>query len=251
MTRPPLMHLIATFVLALSLGTAATPLSAQDKPRIADGGILVFGATGQLGSEIVQALVKAGQPVTVFTRPMSDAKRLEGLTVTTLQGDVLNEDDVAAAFKAAKFKVAIDALARGRSGPEFYDISQKYISAWAKATGVTQVILHSSVGAGKSRAVYPEAAWPRMKDTLLAKEVGENHLINSGVAYTIIRNAVLPPHGTPATGKAKLYEGENKFGPVTRADLAALTLECLGNTICFNKIYHAVDETMPMPTARR
>lgn len=238
-------RLISALSLFLSLFLQPAAAFAQSAAPIADGGILVFGATGQLGSDIVQVLVKAGKPVTVFNRPNADMKRLAGLNVTTVQGDVLNEADVTRAFKAAKFKVAIDALGRGTSGPEFYDISQKYISAAAKATGVEQVILHSSVGAGKSRAIYPEANWERMKGTLLAKEAGENHLINSGVPYTIIRNAVLFPYGTAATGKAQLYEGETKFGGVTRADLATLTLGCIDNKECLNKIYHAVDDSLP------
>lgn len=234
-------------ILALAVVAIATSVGAQDAPAR----VLVFGATGQLGSEIVQALVKANKSVTVFVRPSSDNVRLADLKVAVLTGDVTNADDVTRAFKSAPFSAAIDALARGSAGPEFYDVSQRNISQAAKAAGVKQVILHSSVGAGKSRAIYPAARWDAMKETLLAKEAGENHLIASGVPYTIIRNAILPPHGTPATGNAKLYDDESKFGPVTRADLAQLTLECVGNPACFNKIYHAVDETLPPPQMRR
>ena len=238
---------IASLILSCStLGSWAGKAHAQDKPGpLKDGGILVFGATGQLGSEIVKALVGAGKPVTVFIRPSSDGKRIAGLNVSTIQGDVLKSEDVERAFKTAKFSTAVDALARGSSGTEFYEISQRHISTWAKATGVKQVILHSSVGAGKSIAIYPASMLPRMKDTLAAKEAGERALMDSGLTYTIIRNAMLLPDGTPATGKAQLYLGENKFGGVTRADLARLTLDCIDNTACTNKIYHAVDETLP------
>lgn len=237
---------LIAFVLVTGL-----PLLSAAHAATEHNDVLVFGGTGQLGSEIVKALVEAGNSVTVFVRPNSDLRRLDGIAVSTLQGDVLNEDDVASALKTAKPKIVVDALARGKAGVEFYDVSERNISKWAKTTGVIQVILHSSVGAGRSRAVYPEANWPRMKDTLMAKEVGENHLIASGVSYTIIRNAILPPYGTPATGKAKLYEDETKYGPVTRADLARLTVECVGHSACFNKIYHAVDDTLPIPQRRQ
>ncbi|MDX2142961.1 MAG: NAD(P)H-binding protein [Rhodospirillaceae bacterium] len=230
----------ACVVGLFALIAAAAPASAKD------GGILVFGASGQLGSEIVKSLVGAGHDVSVFVRAGSKAERLAGLKVTTVTGDVLKDDDVAAALKAVKYATVIDALARGEAGPEFYITSQKHIAAWAKATGVKHVILHSSVGAGASRAIYPAAMLPRMGATLDAKEAGEKALMASGVAYTIIRNAVLMPHGTPATGKAKLYDDEAKYGSVTRADLAVLTLSCIDNPGCANKIYHAVDESLPV-----
>ncbi len=248
-------RLITTVLLSFLSTACAFATAAQPAPAIKDGGVLVFGATGLLGSDIVQALTKAGKSVTVFVRPGSDFKRLanlnqDGLSISTLQGDVLNDGDVAKAFKTAKFKVVIDALARGKAEPEFYENSERNISKWAKETGVTQVILHSSVGAGKSKAIYPPQMWERMKDTLLAKEAGENHLIASGVKYTIIRNGYLPPYGTPATGKAQLYEDETKFASVTRADLADLTLGCVDNPTCFNKIYHAHDDTVQRPQPR-
>ena len=231
--------------LFFSAYAQTSPTYAQAPASKSEGSVLVFGANGQLGSDVVKALIATGRPVSVFVRPSADMKRLTGLSFKTLQGDVLKDDDVAAAFKSAKFSVAIDALARSESGADFYVTSQRNIVKWAQTTGVKQVILHSSVGAGKSRAVYPEAMWPRMKDVLLAKEQGENILIASGVGYTIIRNAQLMPYGTPASGKAKLYEGENKFGGITREDLARLTVECIGNPTCANKILHAVDESQP------
>ncbi len=241
-----MLRLVYRFALCGALAFQSAAVWAQASAATPANAILVFGGSGQLGSEIVKSLVGTGKAVTVFVRPGSDTDRLSGMKINTIKGDVLKEDDVAAAFKSIPFSVAIDALARGDSGVEFYEISERYISKWAKQTGVKQVILHSSVGAGKSQAIYPPAMWPRMKDTLQAKEAGENHLINSGVAYTIIRNAQLPVATTPATGKAKLYDDETKYGAVTRADLGQLTLSCVGNAACMNKIYHAVDETLPI-----
>ena len=45
----------------------------------------------------------------------------------------------------------------------------------------------------------------------------------------------------PATGTARLTEDTGAMGPITRADLAVLTMGCLYIEACFNKIYHAVD----------
>ncbi|MEO8225735.1 MAG: NAD(P)H-binding protein, partial [Gammaproteobacteria bacterium] len=72
--------------------------------------ILVLGGTGNLGAEIVRRLVDQGDRVTVFTRPGSDRARLEGLRVSYVEGDLLNEADVAAAFKGRHFQFVIVAV---------------------------------------------------------------------------------------------------------------------------------------------
>ena len=157
---------------------------------------------------------------------------------------------------------SIDALARtrneagrsldpNRSDGEFYEVSERYISKAAKAARVSQVILHSSVGAGESRKVYPVSRLAAMQPVLDAKGAGEKHLMESGVPYTIIRNAILRNAKPGDADNAKLYEDQAKFGMVTRTELARLTVECVGNKSCFNKIYHAVDEAMGLPAEVR
>jgi uncharacterized protein YbjT (DUF2867 family) len=170
---------------------------------------------------------------------------LTGQDVAYLTGDITVDADVEAAFKAADFRVVIDALARGDAEVDFYTVAGDNLARWAAATNVQQFILHGSVGAGDSRPAYPKERWPAMKATMAAKTAQENSVIDSGVPYTIIRNARLPGYGTPATGKAELFEDQLKFGQVTRADLARLTRECVDNTDCMNRIFHAVDESLP------
>ena len=236
-------NLLAALVMTLiPLMTTAAP---------ADGDVLVFGGTGQLGSDIVKELVAAGHSVTVFARPSSSRERLKGLSVSYVIGDVTVESDVEAAFKTARFSVVIDALARNDAPVDFYTVAGEHLAKWAAATGVQQFILHGSVGAGDSKPAYPKERWPAMKATMAAKTAQENAIIDSGVAYTIIRNAQLSQYGTPATGKAALYEDPMKFGAVTRADLARLTVECVENPERINKIFHAVDDSLPIRGGRR
>jgi uncharacterized protein YbjT (DUF2867 family) len=231
-----LRTLVALSLVYLPLSTIAAP---------ANGDVLVFGGTGQLGSEIVKSLVGGGHSVTVFARPSSDRSRLNGLDISYVLGDVLEEADVEAAFKAAQFRVVIDALARRSAAVSFYAVSGRYLAKWASATDVKQAILHGSVGAGDSMATYPVSRRAGMVATMKAKTDAENALIDSGVNYTIIRNARLSRHGTPGTGQARLYENQMTFGAVTRADLGRLTLECVDNPDCLNKIFHAADESLP------
>ena len=185
-------RLAALVCLVLPLACLAAP---------ADGDVLVFGGTGKLGSDIVKELAAAGRSVTVFTRPSSSRERLKGLGVSYVTGDVTVESDVESAFKTAKFNVVIDALGRSGAGVDFYVVAGEHLAKWAAETGVKQFILHGSVGAGNSQPVYPKSRWSAMKATMAAKTAQENSVIDSGVAYTIIRNAQLSRHGTPRHGQ--------------------------------------------------
>jgi hypothetical protein len=164
---------------------------------------------------------------------------------------VLTESDVEAALKSGPYRVVIDALARdGDTEPDFYIDSMMYISKWAKETGVSQVILHGSVGAGLSRPVYPQARWDVMGSTITAKDHGERHLMESGAPYTIIRNLVLLPADMSESGEAAMTTDQSKRGVVTRDALARLTMECLDNATCIDEIYHAYDDAIDLPPGR-
>jgi uncharacterized protein YbjT (DUF2867 family) len=209
---------------------------------------IVFGGAGQLGSEVVRALRAAGHEVTVFHREGSDLSRLQGLDYAEAIGDATREADVQAALAARRYDVVVDALAKGRSEPaSFYLVTHRAIVAAAKATGVKQVILHGSVGAGESRAIYPESRWPSMQEVLTAKDSAERLLIASGVPYTIIRNAVLRNDAPGVGEKAELTTDQKRFGGVTRSGLGRLTAECVLNSACTNRIFHAVDPQVVLP----
>jgi uncharacterized protein YbjT (DUF2867 family) len=211
-------------------------------PARADG-VLVFGGTGRLGAEIVKQLVNASaKEITVFARPTSDRSRLDGLDVTFLTGDALNEADVEAAIKSNDFRVVINAMAVTPSNPNknFYADGQINISKWAKETGVKRVILNSAVGAGDSSAAYPDRLRPMFGNILKDKEAAENDLLNSGLEYTIIRNYSIMPESTPITGTAYLTEDRMATGRIGRADLAILNVYCLDGYLCENKIFHAI-----------
>ena len=206
-----------------------------------DNDVLVFGGTGRLGAPIVTLLVEAGYPVTVFARPTSDRKRLEGLDIEYAIGDLLNVDEVVAAFEQGDFHFVIDATSRSGNEGVFYDDAMANILRGVSVGNVTQILYHGSIGAGDNMKEFPDIDFSRLRDVLLAKGRAETMLIESGTTYTIIRNGMVRLDGTPATGTADLIEDTSVNGPVTRADLALLTMECIGNKACFNRIYHAVD----------
>ena len=212
--------------------------------------VLVLGGTGKLGAEIVRLLVARGDHVTVLAREKSDRSRLKDVPVSYVTGDVLNDADVGAAFRGGRFAVVVTALLPPRSELHFYDRAMPMLVKHAKAAGVQQIVHQSAVGAGDSLGKVDTTGWdkvPGMLDRLKDQTAGEQALRNGGVPYTIIRNARLWPDGTPATGKAELTEDDSVLSPMTRPDLARVTVSCVGNPACLNKTYHVRDTTLAWP----
>lgn len=239
----PGMLLALALLLPTRPAVAHEPLAAQT--------VLVFGGSGQLGAEIVRELVEEGHDVFAFVRPTSNRARLAGLPVQLIEGDVRVEADVRRALESRHFNVVVNALGRSESDVGFYATSGRHIARWSQQTRVDQVILHSSVGVGRSAAVYPAERLGAMRALFAAKEVAESELLQGGPSYTIIRNAVLRDLAPGAKDGAELVPGDTAFGVVTRRGLARLTRECLRSSACENRVFHAVDSGIPWPEAAR
>jgi uncharacterized protein YbjT (DUF2867 family) len=217
-------------------------------PAGADDGILIFGATGRSGSEIAKILVNRGETVTAFVRPSSNRSRLDGMPVRFVEGDVLNPDDVAAAFKGKRYRVVIETLQERRGEPSPYVPALKNLTPWAKATGVSQVVIMSATGADHAPQDFPQINWAAFGETLKNQTEAEHILRDSGVGYTIIRIGAIisergkPPH--PPTGKSYLTEDLSKYAAVAYGDLIAQTAACVGAARCMNKIFVIADDTL-------
>jgi len=242
------LALVAGLVLAAQATAADAPAAV---PRPAEA--LVFGGTGQLGAHIVRQLVARGDRVTVFTRKGSSRARLDGLPVAFVEGDLLQPADIRAAFAGRRVDAVITAVRVQDGNPRFYATLMPPLTEAARAAGVRQFIHSGAVGAGANAARFPGSGWdkvPGLLDRLADQGVGEDVLRASGLPFTIIRNTRLWPDGTPATGKAALTADEGFIGPMTRADLAALTVSCLGKAECLGKTYHVRDDTLTWPPPR-
>ena len=231
-------------------GAGSGNASGPAEPAAGSSGVLVFGGTGQLGARIVKLLLDAGEPVTVFVRPASNRSRLEGLDVAYAVGDMLNESDVAAAFADGGYRAVINAVRAPITDTPFYNITSGHVAKHAKAHGVQQIIHHGAVGAGENMALHPDVPWdrvPGLKARMEDHATAERNFLDSGIATTVIRNSRVWPDETPASGNAELTEDQSVLSPITREDLAAMTMQCLDNPECFNKIYHAKDDTLTWP----
>jgi len=245
------IHRLVCLVVVLML--AGGPARAVDPPEATSRDVLLLGGTGGLGAEIARRLVARGDRVTVFTRPGSDRARLANLPVAYVEGDLLNAPDVAAAFRDRRFGYVVVAVRVEDGDPRFYATFLPALTTAAKAAGVTHLVHHGAVGAGRNAEKFPGLGWekvPGLLDRLKDQGTGEDIVRESGVPFTIIRNTRLWPDGTPATGKAVLTEDDTVINAMTRADLAELTLACLGNPACLGKTYHVRDGSLAWPPPR-
>jgi uncharacterized protein YbjT (DUF2867 family) len=250
LSRRWLPALLAGLLLAAGhtvTGGAAAPAGAA--PRT----VLVLGGAGQLGSEIARRLVDRGDRVFVFTRPGSDRSLVAGLPVAFVEGDLMEPDTIAAAFRERRYDVVISAVRVEDGDPHFYEKFLVPLTREMKAAGVSHYLHSGAVGAGRNAEKFQGLGWekvPGLLDRLKDQGTGEDIIRASGVPFTIIRNTRLWPGGTPATGKAVLTEDDSVISPMTRGDVAALTVGCIGIPACLGKTFHVQDDSLSWPPPR-
>ncbi len=226
--------LVAALVLAVASASAL------------DGPVLVFGGTAGVGLETVKVLRARGIPVTVFVRPTSDRTPLEPLGVSYVVGNALNEQEVTAAFSAADFAAVVSSLG-GRFGePRPEHIGNRNINNAAKAAGVQRVIQVSAINAGRDRdreKPGDDADWRAVM--FYVKIQGENHLMESGLDYTIIRPGLLRDEAP--TGNTMLTTRRDIDGSINRADVAQVIVQVLEDTTTIGKAYTLIDKNTERP----
>lgn len=218
-------------------------------PAAAEG-ILLLGGTGQLGARVAKLLVADGESVTVLVRETSDRSALDGVDVEFVVGDLMDETSVNAAFKGHSYRAVINTVRAPTQLAEFYLKSSTYIANAAKAAGVEQIIHHGAVGAGSNRLLHPAVPWtrvPGLEARMLDHGTAEEVFFSSGIPTTVIRNSRVWPDDTPPSGNAVMTEDRSVLTPITRADLARFTMECLDNAECYGKVYHNKDESLTWP----
>ena len=237
--------LVVFVMLTLKPNLPGSEFALQPVP--ADGGrnVIVFGATGKLGTEIVRDLREHGDQVTAFVRASSDRSQLEPLGVNFAAGDVLDPASVQAAFEAGNFDAAVATIA-GLSVPDLDRQGNINVADAAVAAGVQRVILISTVGAGDSRDAAPLISRLALARILPQKTAAEEHFRASGLSYTIIRPGGLPP-GVVPTGRGILSDDPSTMGFIKRPDLARLVVVVLYDDRTIGKTLAAVDPGLQRP----
>ncbi|MBN1373251.1 MAG: NAD(P)H-binding protein [Anaerolineaceae bacterium] len=193
--------------------------------------ILVTGGTGFIGQVLVRQLVAAGHPVRILLRPSKTSPRLpKGIPVEAAVCSLKDERGLRAAMKGVEGVYHLAGAEQRGSQADLQGVDiegSRMVSKVAAEAGVKRLVYLSHLGADRASA-YP---------VLKAKGIAERLITQSGVAYSILRSAlVFGPGDHFTTRLARLFkmtpfvflmpgEGHSMLQPIWIEDLVmALTL---------------------------
>lgn len=176
--------------------------------------ILVTGATGTVGREVVAQLVAAGEKVRALTR--DPAKARFDARVEVARGDLTRPESLARPLEG------VDRLFSLATGPELATQEQNLARA-AKKAGVKRIVKLSVWGAGEPKA-GTVAGW---------HTAGEKAIQAEGIPWTFVRPTFFMSNAAnwagTIKGQGKVFGawGDGKFPPVHPRDIAAVAARAL------------------------
>lgn len=193
--------------------------------------VLVFGATGTVGRELVRQALEMGHTVTAFARDPSKLE-IKHPSLEIIEGDVMDSALVDRAV--AGHDAVLVALGAGTKGQVRSTGTCNIIQAMQR-NGVRRLVCLSTLGVGDSRA-HLNFYWKYIMFGMLLRAAfadhvsQEEHVIRSGLDWTIVRPAAYTDgertgnyrHGFPATAKGLKLK-------ISRADVADFVLTQLAD----------------------
>jgi len=185
--------------------------------------IVVFGATGGTGSQVVRQALAAGHEVTAVIRRSGALAAQQRLQVVV---GALDEMDVVENAVRGQ-DVVISALGTDRKGPTTVCTDAIGVILKAMRTQhVGRLLVVSAYGAAEThdRSLYSKLLWAMKGDSMRDKETMEALVRGSEVDWTIVRPPALtngPPTGAYRTGTDLRIGLRSR---ISRADLATFLL---------------------------
>ena len=190
--------------------------------------LLVFGATGGTGQQIVAQALAQGHAVTAFAR-RPEAVTIQHDNLTVVQGDIT--DAAAVAGAVAGHDVVLSALGT-RGGPAVLPEGTRHILAAIAQAGISRSLWVSSFGVGDS---VDQMGWVArtiivnvfLKNAIAEKEIQERYIHESTGEWIIARPGGLTDG--PLTGAYRVTGPNDKVGrpSISRADVADFLLKNL------------------------
>lgn len=151
--------------------------------------VIIFGATGNVGKQLVLQGLALDYTVTAFARNKEKLEDISHENLSVFTGDVFDEKSVRAAIQG--HDAVICALGAGRKGTVRSEGTFNIIQGMKK-TGVKRLIVQSTLGAGDS-VKNLNFFWKRimfgwfLKDAYRDHQAQEKYVMESGLDWTIVR----------------------------------------------------------------
>ncbi len=181
------------------------------------GKILVTGATGSIGSLLIENLTKAGADVRALVRDESKAKRFKDAGVEIAVGDLNRPETLDAAFAAVSKVYLLTPL-----NEQQYELASSGLAA-AKRAGKPHVVRSS----GMIPAPYEESRVGRHQVQI------ENDLKSSGLPYTVLRphlfmqTTMIAAQSVKSEGAIYMPLKQGKIGMIDCRDIAEAAAKVL------------------------
>lgn len=195
--------------------------------------VLIAGASGVLGGQVVHELRARGVDARVLTRSAEHARALESLGARAVVGDALRPetlrpafDGVATVFSCLGQSVSLDMSNRGPGYHAVDYVGNHNLIAAAKAAGVQRFGYVSVFRAEE----FPQLAYMRAHADVAAE------VRDAGFSYALIRSAGFfsafdPILDMARAGRASLIgDGAARVNPIHQADLADVCVDALLDT---------------------
>ncbi len=172
---------------------AAVPASAEWASRLRKSRILVIGATGNNGGDIVAAFDAIGAKPRLLVRDLERARQRWPGERDWVQGDLTKPETLGAALRG--IDVVINAAAtRSLDGPNGVDEvdlgGMRNLVAASRAARVRRIVVITGMTVGRAESDWPQGPFKR---GFAAKREAEKILIGSGLEYVVLRpTGILP-----------------------------------------------------------
>lgn len=206
--------------------------------------MLVIGATGETGREVIRRAVAQGEEVTALIRNITDRPSLPA-EVDVVMGDVLDRASLERALAGQEKVISALGVRLGQAAGTVRSRGTATLVAAMAAAGVERLVAISSIGVGSSinAQTWPaRLMWPRLAgaDRIAEASRAEDAILASSLDFTIIRAPRLidgPSSGLIAVGDdLRLPLGAQ----LRRADLAEVLLGSLRDPGTIGRILTAL-----------
>lgn len=182
--------------------------------------IVVVGAAGKSGREIVREALARGVGVTAYVRSKAKAEGLPA-GVAIVEGD---GKDAPALARALPGHDAVVVTAGGRTETVSAEVARSVIAAMQQA-GLSRLIQYSAYGANDGKGLYRFVMQTLASRVAADKIELEKVLAASGLDWTAVRPGVLTDGGKSGRMSAGTEVVLKGFPQISRADVAQFVLD--------------------------